>query len=432
MKLMNARGVRDFAPEDKIIRNDLVDKLKTVFERYGFSPLETPLIERLEVLTAKAGGNDEADVAKEMFTFKDQGERDLGLRFELTLSFSRFIGMNPSMKMPFKRYELGPVFRDGPIKLGRYRQFWQCDVDVVGARSGVVDAELIALSLDVFEALGLDAYLNVNNRKILKGIIEFAGIDISMADSVIISIDKLDKIGTDGVRRELEGKGLDDGQVAKALSVFNTIGSTEEKLATLKSILTSDIGKEGLAEMEETLSYLSDKQKEKVNFNISLARGLGYYTGTIFEGYMKKSKVTSSICGGGRYDEMISKLLDSKKEYPCVGISFGLDVISDVLKENESESKKTVTKVFIIPIKTPKECFEITKQLRDAGINADMDLSGRGISKNLDFANVMRIPYVVFAGQNELQEGKVKLKNMLSGDEELLSVSDLIKKMKSF
>ncbi|MBU1201712.1 MAG: histidine--tRNA ligase [Nanoarchaeota archaeon] len=431
MKLMTARGVRDFPPEDKILRNELVDKLKRVFEVYGYSPLETPIIERYEVLFAKAGAGQEADATKETFTFKDQGDRDIGLRFELTLSFARFIGMNPNMKMPFKRYEFGPVFRDGPIKLGRYRQFWQCDVDIVGCKTGAVDAEIVALVLDVFKELGLDAYIEVNNRKILKGIIKFAGIKQSLADSVIISIDKLSKLGADDVRKELEQKGVEDTQVAKLLSLFDLRGTNEEKLSSLKSVIKNDIGVEGLFELEELFSYLSAEQKKNVVFNVSLARGLGYYTGTIYEGFVRNSEVTSSICGGGRYDDMVSQLLGSDKEYPCTGISFGLDVITDVLKLLKIKAVKTVTGVYVIPIKTSKDCFKICQELRSAGVSVDMDLSSKGISKNLDYANSLGIPFVVFVGERELRQGKVKLRDMVSGKEDFLSVKALVKRLKN-
>lgn len=429
MKLENSKGTRDFAPEDKILRNDVVDKLRTVFEKYGYSPLETPIIERYDLLSAKAGAGEEADAMKETFKLTDQGERKLGLRFELTLSFARFIGMNPSMKMPFKRFEFGPVFRDGPIKLGRYRQFWQCDVDVVGCKSGAVDAEVLALSLDAFKELGIDAYLNVNNRKILKGIIEFAGIKPALANSVIISIDKLEKVGVDGVREELEQKGIEDTQIAKLLGLFDVKGTNEEKLASLKQFLNNDVGKEGLAEMKEVFSYLSNKQKVNIQFEVTLARGLGYYTGTIFEGFAKKSKIRSSICGGGRYDDMIPELLKNNREYPAIGISFGLDVINDVLKLEKKETDKTVTQIYVIPINTVKECFNICKKLRDAGIKADMDLVGKGISKNLDFANAMNIPYVIFVGQKELDQKKVKLKYMKSGKEKMINLTDLSKQV---
>ncbi|MBU0666639.1 MAG: histidine--tRNA ligase [Nanoarchaeota archaeon] len=430
MKLETSKGMRDFPPEDKILRNQVVEKLTSVFEKYGYSPIETPVIERYEVLSAKAGAGDEADASKETFRLSDQGNRELGLRFELTLSFARFIGMNPNLKMPFKRYELGPVFRDGPIKLGRYRQFWQCDVDAVGAKTGLIDSEIIALALDVFKNLGLDSYIEVNNRKLLKGLIEFAGIDLKKADSIIITLDKIQKLGVDDVRKELEQKNISDDKIAKLLSVFNMQGSTAEKLAFLKGILLSELGKQGISELELVFSYLSDEQKKRVVFNPSLARGLGYYTGTIFEGFVKDSKVTSSICGGGRYDDMVSKLLGSDKDFPAIGISFGLDVICDVMKLSKSIVEKTVSKVFVIPIKTAMKSFEIVQEFRSAGINTDMDLCERGISKNLDYANSLGIPFVVFVGPKELEAGKVKLRDMVSGKEELLSVKDVIKKLK--
>jgi histidyl-tRNA synthetase len=402
MTLENTKGTRDIYPQEKIVREKVIAKLKTVFEKYGFSPLETPIIEKLDVLTAKAGAGEESDASKEIFKVSDQGGRDLGLRFDLTVPFARFIGMNPTLKMPFKRYQVEPVFRDGPIKLGRYRQFWQCDVDVVGSKNMITDAEILSLALDVFKELELDAYLEVNNRKILKGIIGVCGIEEEKSESVIITIDKLKKIGREGVIKELSEKNISKESSEKLVDAFNLEGSNEEKITKLKELLKNN---EGLKELEEMLSYLSKEQKEKINFNISLARGLSYYTGTIFEGFMKKSKITSSICGGGRYDELVSKLLGSKKEYPCIGISFGLDVIADVMKlEGKITEQKTTAKVFVVPIKTEKECFEICKELRDSGINADMDQLSRSISKNLDYADKYQIPYVLIVGSRELEE----------------------------
>jgi len=430
MKLENSKGTKDFAPEEKILRNEVVGRLVSVFERYGYSPLETPIIERYELLSAKSGAGEESDAMKEVFTLTDQGNRKLGLKFEQTLSFARFIGMNPTLNMPFKRYEIGPVFRDGPIKLGRYRQFWQCDVDVVGCKEMSIESEILLLALDAFKELGLDAFLEVNNRKLLKGIIEFAGIKDELADSVIISIDKLKKFGKDEVRKELEQKGIDDDKIAKLLSAFDISGSFEEKISMLKGIIKNDIGKQGIAEIEEVFSYFSNEQKKNIIFNIALARGLGYYTGTIFEGFVRKSEVTSSICGGGRYDNMITGLLESKKESPCTGISFGLDVITDVFRAAKKEfDKKTVTQVFVVPIKTMKQCFSICKELRDAGISADMDFMSRGISKNLNYVNAMKIPYAIIVGEQELKQDKLKLRDMKNGNEEMLSLPELVKKL---
>ena len=427
MELDRAKGVRDIMPEDKIIRNQIAEKLTNTFEKYGYSPLETPIIERFDVLSAKGGAGEESDAMKETFQLTDQGGRKLGLRFELTLSFSRVIGMNPNIKMPFKRYEIGPVFRDGPIKLGRYRQFWQCDVDVVGTKNMLADAEITLLALNCFEKLGLDAYLQINNRKILKGIIEFAGINPDKADSAIISIDKLEKYGRTEVTKELEQKGIDDTQITKLLSAFNITGTNEEKLAMLKNTITNPAGQEGIKEVEEILGYLDKKAREKIVFNPALARGLGYYTGPIFEGYLKNSQITSSICGGGRYDKMIGLLLGTDREYPAVGISFGLDVITDAIKIATKSEQKTVTSVYIIPIQTPKESLAIAQKLRERGIKTDIDITGRGISKNLDFANTLGIPYVLFTGENELKQKKVKLRDMKTGKEEMLSVNQAIK-----
>jgi histidyl-tRNA synthetase len=431
MQLENSKGTRDFAPEDKILRNQLVDGLKVVFEKYGYSPLETPIIEKYELMLAKGGAGEESDALKEVFKLTDQGERKLALKFEQTLSFARFIGMNPNIRMPFKRYEIGPVFRDGPIKLGRYRQFWQCDVDVVGCKEMSVDAEIILLSLDAFKNLGVESFIEFNNRKILKGIIEYAGIDESLADAVIISIDKLAKIGKAGVKKELEEKGIADSNIDKLLKAFSIEGSNEEKLEKLKSLIKNHVGQEGLKEAEEVLSFFDEATKENVVFNVSLARGLGYYTGTIFEGFAKKSQIKSSICGGGRYDKMIASLIKSDKDYPCVGISFGLDVIADVLVEKNKTSQKTVVQVYVIPIKTMKECFAICKELRDAGVNADMDFSGKGISKNLDYVNSLGIPFAIIAGPKEVEQGKVTLKNMSDGTEDKMSILEAVAKIKS-
>ncbi|MCK4670412.1 MAG: histidine--tRNA ligase [Nanoarchaeota archaeon] len=429
-KLQLARGVRDFPPEEKIVRNEVVEKLKQVFERYGYSPLETPIIERYKLLTAKAGAGEEADATKETFKLTDQGGRELGLRFELTLSFSRFIGMNPTLKIPFKRYEYGPVFRDGPIKLGRYRQFWQCDVDIVGSKNMMTDAEIIMLALDCFKNLGLDAYLEVNNRKLLRGIIEFAGIDAKQADSVIISIDKIEKYGRKQVVDELDEKGIDPVKVKKLLDAISVEGDNEKKLTALKELITNDIGQEGIKELEEIFSFLNKEQKKNVIFKPTLARGLGYYTGPIFEGFLRKSRITSSICGGGRFDKMVGMLINSKQEYPATGISFGLDVITDALKLEKKETKKTVTELYIIPIGTRKEALQIAYDLRKQRINVDIDLNQRGISKNLSYANSYNIPYVIFVGEEEIKEKKVKLRDMKTGKEQLITVEEIEKKIK--
>ncbi len=425
MQLMNAKGTRDFPPEEKIVRQNVLDVFRNVFESFGYSPLETPLIERLDILTAKYAGG--AEILKETFTFKDQGKRELGLRYDLTVPFSRFVGMNPTMKMPFKRYQIGRVFRDGPIKLGRYREFWQCDVDIVGTKNMLADAEIVMVTQDVFKKLGLDVVIEVNNRKLLDGLLESLKIPENKRMDVILAIDKIKKVSIKEIEKELATKGVDKKKVDEMLKIFKTSGSNKEKITKLKKIVKTPAGIEGLNEIEECLSYLNDKN---VEFSISLCRGLAYYTGTVFEGFLKDGSFKSSLCGGGRYDKMIGDYLGSG-DYPALGISFGIEPITEVLKmKSKCEVRKTVTELFILPIGTTKECIKIAAEIRKQGVKVDMDVMGRGISKNLNYANSLGIPYVAFVGSDELKKKKIKLKDMKSGKEELISVKDVVKKIK--
>lgn len=424
MTIEMAKGVRDFAPEDKIIRDNMVNKLVDIFQRYGYSPLETPSIERLDTLTAKFAAGTESDAAKEIFKLTDQGNRDLGLRFDLTVPFSRFIALNPNLKMPFKRYEIGRVFRDGPIKLGRYREFWQCDVDIAGCSSVKAEAELILLALDAFKELGLDAYIEVNNRKLLYGIMDHCNIKRELRESVIITIDKIKKQGVQAVKKELFEKGIKEDVIEKIINIFQTQGTNQEIINIMRQSITSELGLEGINEIDELFSYLRFIDSGKVKFNPSLARGLSYYTGTVFEGFLKDSKITSSICGGGRYDNMIGMYAENAREYPAVGISFGLEPITDALKLSGTEQRRSVTQLYIIPIKTFKESLVIATKLREAGLKVEIDLMDKGVSKNLDYANSLKIPFVAFIGDSELKEQKIKLKNMHSGKEELVSLED--------
>jgi len=414
MKLQRAKGTQDFLPEQKIVRQYIIDTLREVFELYGYSQLETPVLERYETLSSKYAGGSE--ILKEIFTLKDKGNRELALRYDLTVPFSRVIAMNPQLKMPFKRYQIGQVFRDGPISTGRVREFWQCDVDIVGIKKMTADAEILSLADMVYKKLGLKVKIKVNNRKVLNSILKEADITENPED-IILTIDKLYKIGIKGVKEELKSKKLNDKQINKIINLISIKGSNQQKLKELSKLEN----KEGLEEIKELLSYLKEF-KTKVGFDITLARGLSYYTGTIFEVVLNKD-LSLSLGGGGRYDDMISKFMDSKQEYPAVGISFGLDRIYNLLVNKNI--KKTNTKIFIIPIQTLKESLSIAQKLRENNINTDIDLNNKGISKNLDYANKLNIPYVLFIGENELKKKKLKLKDMNSGKERFLTISQL-------
>lgn len=420
MELKTPKGTRDFPPEEKILRDQLTNTLKKVFELYGFSPFETPIMEHFEVLSSKYTGGSE--ILKETFKLEDQGKRELGLRYDLTVPLARFIAMNPRMKMPFKRYHIGEVFRDGPVTTARYRQFTQCDVDIIGAPHLKADAELIALARRVLKELNLNATTKLNNRKLLTEMMKSAGI-VEYADTAILIIDKLDKIGVEGVTKELREKGFSDSSIGKAIDFISKEGTNDEKLEKLQS----DLGdSEGIKEIREVLGYANAMGVE-VTFDPSLARGLSYYTGTIMEAVLNEGKVKSSVMGGGRYDKMIGSLMD-KTDIAAIGISFGLDRLFDALSEKK-EKQKTVTQLLLIPIGTFNEVSKMAEQLREAGINAEIDLMDRGPSKNLAYADSLQIPFVAFIGEQELSEGKMKLKNMMNGTEKVYTLDEIAKEI---
>ena len=418
MKLQLAKGVRDINPENKIKKQQIVETLKQTFEEYGYAPLETPIIERESTLTSKYAGGEE--ILKEMFTLKDQGKRNLALRYDLTVPLSRYIGMSPQLKIPFKRYQIGRVFRDGPIKLGRYREFWQCDVDIIGCKKINAEAELLALTNKILNKLKIKAEIKINNRKILNQILTYSKIPSPLTNTVILSIDKLEKFGIKVVEKELLNKGIKKSAIKKLKSILSIQGTNQEKINQLKKIL----GPTCLTEIKELLTLLK-AYDTKVTFDISLARGLSYYTGTVFEVFLKNSEIKSAIAAGGRYDNMISKLLETKKEFPAVGISFGLDVLADATPKKQI---KTPTEIYIIPIQIKESAIKIAQQLREKGIKVSIDLMEKGISKNLDYANAYNIPYVLFIGEQELKNMKFKLKDMKTGKEQNLTIKNIIKK----
>lgn len=419
MVLQLPKGTRDLKPEEAIVKNRIIETLKNTFELYGYSPLETPTFERYDILASKyAGGN---EILKETFKFNDQGKRELGLRYDLTVPMCRFIAMNPNIKLPFKRYAVGEVFRDGPVEKARYREFTQCDVDVVGIKGMQADAEIIALTQRAFKKLGFDVIVKVNNRKLLNDLLENAGVKEDKLETVILSIDKLEKFGMETVENELKQKGIDKNTLNNIKKITSIKGNNSDKITSIKKIINNS---EGLNEIDELLSLLNIL-KINVELDVSLARGLAYYTGTVIEVYLKNSTVKSGVCGGGRYDKMISSFI-GKGDFPAVGISFGLDRIYDAYIEKNKMQQKTVTKVYIIPINTFKDSLKIAEELRNENVNVDIDLTGKGPSKNLQYANSLGIPYALFVGENELKQGKVKLKDMKSGKEQLMTAEELV------
>lgn len=423
MELQNAKGVKDLTPEEKILKNKVVNTISKAFELYGFAPLETPILERFETLAAKYGAGAESDVLKETFKLQDQGGRQLGLRFEMTTSLARFVAQNPTLKLPFKVYQVGPVFRDGPIKAGREREFWQADADTLGTNSMLAEAEQIALLCDVFRELKFKFVIKLNNRKILNGILKQSG--ISEVREALIAIDKMDKIGKSGVAEELKQRKYSKAQIDKVFALL-TAGAT---LSSLQKKITDSEGLQGLAELDELLGYLKIMGVKEVEFDLSLARGQAYYTGTVIEAYLKNSAVTSSIAAGGRYDQMVGNFMGGGREIPAVGVSFGITPIMEQMKAQNKMEEKTPAKVLVIPINTVSQSLEIVQELRKNDVAADFALGKKGVSKNLEYANAFNIQYVAIIGEEELKKKKILLKDMVSGTEQMLSMKDLVKKL---
>jgi histidyl-tRNA synthetase len=421
MKLQTAKGVRDVPPAEKMVKNQVLQTMQEVFQLYGFSPLETPIIERFSTLSAKGGAGAGSDALLEIFKLSDQGKRKLGLRFDLTLPLARYMAMNPHLKLPFKRYEIGRVFRDGPIKLGRYREFWQVDIDIIGTSSMLADAEIIAVAENVFKKLKLSTEIRINNRKLLNGLLEQAGINDK--EQAIIAIDKLAKIGQSGVSKELRQRGYKDPEIKKIFSYIKE----NVTLSQLKSKVKNPLAKEGLAELQELISYLNQMGVKSVIFDVSLARGLGYYTGTVFEAFLKSGKVTSSIAAGGRYDKLIHTL--GGPQIPALGVSFGLEPIMDTLKDI-GLTTQAVTKVLVIPIGMIEKALQVVQKLRKENIPTDFAIGKKGVSKNLQYAGALNIPYTIIIGEDEVKKNRLLLRDMQSGTEQLLSTKDVIAKLK--
>lgn len=413
MKLQNLKGTKDFLPEEQIVRDNLKRTLEDTFQRYGYMPLETPMLCSFELLASKYGGG--AEILKEIYRLNDQGNRELGLRYDLTTPFAKVIGMNPYLNMPFKRYEIGKVFRDGPVKTGRMREFIQCDVDIAGVKSMIAEAELMSMVVSVFEELNLEMYISYNNRKLLYGILLSIGVKEEEINEVVLTLDKVEKIGQDGIQNEMLEKGIDRAIIDRLLKLIKdeNIYNLDYLLKTFENSLVS----EGIKELRELNSFLEEMEIiEKARFNPFLARGLDIYTGTVYEVFLSDNSISSSIAAGGRYDKIIGSFLNNGNEYPAVGLTFGLDVIYTAMTLKSEIQQTSLIDLLIIPIETEKESLKLAWDLRKQGIKVDIEMSGKKLNKSLNTANKKNIPYVIVLGQDEIKSGKVNIKDMLKGE----------------
>ncbi|MFD1445244.1 histidine--tRNA ligase [Oceanobacillus profundus] len=418
MDYQNVKGTQDYLSNAEVVRRNIRRTLEDVFNQYGCKPLETPILNYTELLASKYGGG--AEILEEMYTLTDRGERDLALRYDLTIPFAKVVAMNPTLRMPFKRYEIGKVFRDGPIKTGRLREFTQCDVDIVGVESQIAEAELMVMALDAFSKLDLKVTIQYNNRKLLTGMLEVFGVESEKRNKAVLILDKLEKIGLEAVITELSEQGLANSTIASirkflrdenniTFNYFETYANQNEQV------------REGLNELKELASYLDYLSVDnQCVFNPFLARGLEIYTGTIYEMFLSDQTIKSSIGSGGRYDNAIGGLLGTNENYSTVGISFGLDVIYTAIRNSEKRLEVSQdVDYYIVPLGTPKESLMVAKDLRKKGFSVEYEMSNKKLGKALNKANKEKIRNVVIIGEDEVKNNQIKIKDMITGDENI-------------
>lgn len=425
------KGTRDFLPEQMVKRNYVIDIIKAIFEKYGFEPLETPTLELWDTLSGKYG--EEGD--RLTYRFTDRGKREVGLRYDLTVPLSRVIAMYPQIPKPFKRYQIQPVWRADKPQKGRFREFYQCDVDVVGSASMLADAEIIAVIYETLNRLGFKKYtIRINSRKILSGITEVSGAGMEQEVNVCRAIDKMDKIGPEGVREELIQRNINRDGVARILEILAIEGSNRERFNRTEELLeNSEVGREGLQEMKELFRYLRlyEIPEENILFDLTLARGLDYYTGPIFETVVEEPRI-GSITGGGRYDRLIG--LFSGKDQPATGSSIGLERIITVMDELNMFPENLTTPVQVLVTIFDEDCLEysikIAHRLRAAGVNTDLYTGKSKLRGQFGLANDKGIPLVIIAGPDEMENNQVNIKNMRTGEQLTVAFSELIERVK--
>ncbi|MCD6451729.1 MAG: histidine--tRNA ligase [Acidobacteria bacterium] len=446
------RGMRDFLPEEMMRRRKVIETIREIFERYGYEPLETPALERIEVLAGKYGeegeklmfrvlkrGSGIEKLGKEIEELRITNKReiiDLALRYDLTVPLARVVALNQGkIALPFKRYQIQPVWRAERPQRGRYREFYQCDVDTVGSPSMMADAEIITIINEILTKLGFSRFrIRINNRKVLNGIAEKAGVPEEKAIDLFIGIDKLEKIGLSGVEEELKNRGIAREAIAKIIPILEVKGDFKTVLSEAEKLLYgSKIGEEGLSELAELFNYATSFGVPPGNLilDLSLARGLDYYTGPIYESVVDEPRI-GSLTGGGRYDNLIGMFLG--RDIPATGTSIGIERIIDALTELKMlPAEKTLSEVLVTVF--DKESFpesaKVARELRDAGINTTIYFEpGDKLSSQLKYADKRGIPLAIIVGPDEIKEGVVAVKDLGSGKQEKVERRKLISLIK--
>ena len=428
------KGTRDFSPLEMARRNYIFNTIQSVFSLYGFQQIETPAMENIGTLMGKYG--EEGD--KLLFRIQNSGEKatsapEKGLRYDLTVPFARYVVQHrENIQFPFKRYQIQPVWRADRPQKGRYREFYQCDVDVIGTNSLVCELELIQIVEEVYRRLGINVCLHINNRKVLAGIAEIIGQPEKIID-ITVAIDKLDKIGIDNVNKELTEKGLPQEAIEALQPILHLSGTTADKIAALRTILaSSEIGTQGVEELEQLFALIQGAEvKLNIELDLCLARGLNYYTGAIFE--VKALDVQmGSITGGGRYDNLTG--IFGMPNVSGVGISFGADRIYDVLTELNlyPASLQSSTQLLFATFGQEELTYALSwaKALREQKIAVEVYPEPTKMKKQMGYADTKQIPFVAIVGGDEMAQNKVMLKNMLSGEQKLVSIEEIVAEVK--
>lgn len=422
MKILNVKGCNDYLPKEQRIRNYINDKLRETFIEFGYQSIETSILCYYDMLIDKY--DEENDLVKEIYKLSDQGNRDLGLRYDLTVPFAKFIALNKNkINLPFKRYEISKVFRDGPVKLGRDREFTQCDVDVVGLSGQMIEAECLNLYVNAFNKLGVDIIIEYNSRNLMRGLILDCGISDSNISSVITIIDKMDKLSNDEFKELLLDKDLNSEQIEKLLNLFKMSLAELNKKYFDTNIEELRCGLEEVNNLEEYIKALDIDKYCK--FVPTLARGQDYYTGNVFEVYEANNKLSCSIGGGGRYDNMITNYISDGNTYPAVGISFGLSSIYELLKNSDIFDNDSLIDLYIIPMDTDLFSLSIANKFRKMGARVIIEMNKRKIKKCFEWADKNNIPYVTVIGEDEINNNIINIKDMSTGTSKKYSIDNI-------
>ena len=421
-------GFMELLPNEQILFNQIKETIENTYKKFGFLPLDTPIIELSEVLLAKAGGETE----KQIYRF-NKGDNDLSLRFDLTVPLSKYVAKNyGNLSFPFRRYQIGKVYRGEKAQRGRYREFYQCDVDIIGENelSLINDAEIPSIIYNTFKELGFDDFtISINNRKILNGLFESLELNDKSVDILRI-IDKIDKIGKDNVIKEIKDLGVDQSKIDTIMSFITITGNVEETINALRGLnIDNELFNLGVNELEEVASNIKLFGVPTQNYKIDLtiARGLDYYTGTVYETFLNQYRQLGSVCSGGRYDNLSSYYTD--KKMPGVGISIGLTRLFFQLTDNKiiEAGNRSISKVMIISMVDDfNKSIEVATELRKNGINTQIYTDNAKIKKQFNYANRLGIPYVIVIGEDEINNNVVSLKNMESGEQNTISLDEAI------